>query len=184
MLAPHVRTQTAKHLAKVHDIRAVSLRPNHYHGWPTLSRRRNGQLLLICTGGREGHVCPFGRTVMCISRDDGETWTSPRVVNDSLLDDRDAGIVALGGHTPGSTAFIVAARDRLWIFSGDTANRKANLLANRGKGFLYSYVLVPENTSRTEALRLWFSELDARPDITVIVSHDVDDVEASGMPRF
>ena len=61
-------------MAKVHDIRVVSLRPNHYHGWPTLTRRRNGQLLLICTGGREGHVCPFGQVELMRSDDNGKTW--------------------------------------------------------------------------------------------------------------
>lgn len=33
-----------------------------------------------------------------MSNDDGRTWTSPRVINDSPLDDRDVGIVSLGGR--------------------------------------------------------------------------------------
>ncbi len=91
------------------------------------------------------------------------------------------GIVGLGGHTPGSTLFAVATEDRLWLLSGDTTNSKADLLSNTGKGFVYSYLLVPENTARTEALRLWLAELDANDDMTVVVSHDVADIEASGM---
>ena len=32
--APHIRSETSRLLAKVHEIQVVSLRPNHYHGWP------------------------------------------------------------------------------------------------------------------------------------------------------
>ena len=94
------------------------------------------------------------------------------------------GIVGLGGHTPGSTLFAAAIDDRLWLFSGDTTNSKANLLNNVGKGFLYSNILVPENTGRTEALRLWLTGLDANDDMTVVVSHDLADIEGSGMAEY
>ena len=104
-LAPHIRTQAAKPLAKVHSIDVVSMRPNHYHGWPTLARRRNGQLLLICTGGREGHVCPFGQVELMRSDDDGATWTFPRVLLDLAIDDRDAGILETANGTLLATTF-------------------------------------------------------------------------------
>jgi len=94
------------------------------------------------------------------------------------------GIVGLGGHTPGSTLFAIAVGDRLWLISGDTTNTKAELLSNSGKGFLYSYLLVPENTERTEELRLWFAGLDANEDMTVVVPHDIGDIETSGMQEF
>lgn len=74
-------------------IRTIS-RENHlYHGWPTLARRGNGDLVLVWSGGREAHVCPFGRVEYMLSRDEGESWSWPRVIMDSDLDDRDAGIV-------------------------------------------------------------------------------------------
>ena len=104
-LAPHVRTQAAKHLAKVHGIHVVSLRSNQYHGWPTLARRRNGQLLLVCSGGRESHVCPFGQVELMRSDDDGKTWTFPRVLLDLAIDDRDAGILETARGTLLATTF-------------------------------------------------------------------------------
>ena len=104
-LAPHVRTQAAKHLAKVHGIHVASLRPNQYHGWPTLARRRNGQLLLVCSGGRESHVCPFGQVELMRSDDDGKTWTFPRVLLDLAIDDRDAGILETARGTLLATTF-------------------------------------------------------------------------------
>lgn len=94
------------------------------------------------------------------------------------------GAVALGGHTPGSTLFAVAVNGKLWLFSGDTTNTKANLLGDVGKGFLYSFVLVPENTARTAELRRWLAALDARDDITVVVSHDPEDAAASHLPVY
>ncbi|NQU24605.1 MAG: exo-alpha-sialidase [Candidatus Nealsonbacteria bacterium] len=77
----------------VRETKVISHRPDLYHGWPTLARRRNGQLLLVCSGGRESHVCPFGRVEMMRSDDDGQTWGWPRVMIDSAIDDRDAGVL-------------------------------------------------------------------------------------------
>ena len=94
------------------------------------------------------------------------------------------GLVALGGHTPGSTLFAVAVGDRLWLISGDISNSKADLLSDTGKGFFYSYLVVPEHTGRNELLRPWLAALDAEADTTVIVSHDLPDIAASGMAEY
>lgn len=93
------------------------------------------------------------------------------------------GVVALGGHTPGSTLFAVPVAGHLWLFSGDISNTKAALLGDVGKPFYYSYLVVPENTGRTAELRRWLAALDDRADMTVIVSHDLPDIEASGLPE-
>jgi len=83
----------------------------------------------------------------------------------------------LGGHTPGSTLFVVAHGDRLLLFSGDITNNKADILNDQGKGFLYSYLFVPENTARTGQLRDWLRSLNQQDDIEVVVSHDLNDVQ-------
>ena len=69
-----------------------------YVGWPSVARLEDGTLVAVASGLRHRHVCPFGRTILCSSADDGRTWTAPRVINDSPIDDRDAGVVALGGR--------------------------------------------------------------------------------------
>jgi len=71
----------------------ISHQPNYYHGWPTVCRRANGDLLLAYSGGREAHVCPFGRVEWMVSHDEGATWGWPQVLLDSAIDDRDAGVV-------------------------------------------------------------------------------------------
>ena len=78
---------------RAHGLRTISHLPEIYHGWPTVARRRNGELLLVCSGGREQHVCPFGRVDLMRSTDQGETWSFPRTVLDGPIDDRDAGVL-------------------------------------------------------------------------------------------
>jgi sialidase-1 len=73
--------------------RVISHQPGYYHGWPTVAARQNGALLLIYSGGRDYHVCPFGRIESMTSMDGGETWSWPRTIVDSLTDDRDSGVV-------------------------------------------------------------------------------------------
>lgn len=70
----------------------ISLTPESYCGWPTLARRANRELLVAYSGGRETHVCPFGRVELMRSTDDGTTWSWPEVLMDTVIDDRDAGL--------------------------------------------------------------------------------------------
>ena len=63
-----------------------------YCAWPTLGRLKNGKLILGMSGFRKTHVCPFGKTVLLESTDDGATWSPPAIINDTLIDDRDVGV--------------------------------------------------------------------------------------------
>jgi hypothetical protein len=78
--------------ARVESIVTISRQPEFYHGWPTLLRRSNGELLVAYSGGREAHVCPFGRVELIRSSDDGRSWSWPEVILDTPIDDRDAGL--------------------------------------------------------------------------------------------
>ena len=89
---PGEAAATARHVT-VEPPRVISWKPPLYHGWPTLARRTDGELLLAFSGGREAHVCPFGRVELMRSRDEGRTWGWPQVLSDGPIDDRDAGIV-------------------------------------------------------------------------------------------
>lgn len=100
--------------AEVHETRIISRQPDLYHGWPTVARRKNGELLLVYSGGRERHVCPFGRVEMMRSRDDGKTWGWPRVLLDMEIDVRDAGMIETAKGTLLATTFTsLAYADRL-----------------------------------------------------------------------
>ncbi|RYD30698.1 MAG: exo-alpha-sialidase [Verrucomicrobiaceae bacterium] len=95
--------------AMVRETRVISSQPQFYHGWPTVARRRDGTLWVVWSGGREGHVCPFGQLVAMTSKDDGATWTRARVLHDGPLDDRDAGIVETAAGTLLATNFTSLA---------------------------------------------------------------------------
>jgi hypothetical protein len=79
--------------ARVESIEVISHQPGLYCGWPTLARRADGELIAVWSGGREQHVCPFGRVEMMRSRDGGRAWSWPQVVIDTPIDDRDAGVL-------------------------------------------------------------------------------------------
>ena len=79
--------------AEVESTKVISQRPNRYHAWGTIARRSNGELLSVCSGGREAHVCPFGRSEFMRSSDEGRSWSFPRILLDGPLDNRDCGVL-------------------------------------------------------------------------------------------
>jgi len=73
--------------------RVLCREPGRYIGWPTIARRRNGELLIGFSGDRDQHVCPWGKTQIIRSQDNGQTWSAPETITDTPLDDRDVGII-------------------------------------------------------------------------------------------
>jgi Neuraminidase (sialidase) len=64
-----------------------------YIGWPTIARTSQGELIVTFSGDRDAHVCPWGKTQMVRSTDNGKTWSEIRTINNTPLDDRDTGII-------------------------------------------------------------------------------------------
>jgi sialidase-1 len=80
---------TNGHLVPVKKV----LEPNRYLGWPTIAKTRQGRLLVSFSGDRDSHICPYGKTQLITSDDDGKTWSEPETINNTPLDDRDAGLI-------------------------------------------------------------------------------------------
>jgi len=78
---------------------------HNYFAWPTATRLQNGKIAVIASGFRLKHVCPFGKTVISYSDDDGRTYTAPAPVFDTPLDDRDGGVMTFGKSGVVITAF-------------------------------------------------------------------------------
>lgn len=81
------------------NLKTVMSNPCSHHGyfaWPTLAKLQDGRLAVGASGFRIEHVCPFGKSVISYSSDEGETYTLPAPVIDTPLDDRDAGICVFG----------------------------------------------------------------------------------------
>lgn len=73
--------------------KVICKEPGRYIGWPTIAKTREGELLIAFSGDRDAHLCPWGKTEMVRSSDQGRTWTKPVTINDTPLDDRDVGII-------------------------------------------------------------------------------------------
>ncbi len=71
----------------------ICKQPGRYIAWPTIAKTHRGELITVFSGDRDAHVCPWGKTQMIRSQDTGKTWTQPVTINNTVLDDRDAGII-------------------------------------------------------------------------------------------
>ncbi len=69
----------------------------NYQGWPTICAGE-GNTIYAVSSLRIAHVDPFGAICFYESHDGGETWSEPRIIIDTPLDDRDAGITYLGNN--------------------------------------------------------------------------------------
>lgn len=81
-------------MPEVIETKAVCKQEGRYIGWPTVAHAPGGELVAVFSGDRDAHVCPFGKSVLVRSADDGRTWSEPAVVNDTPMDDRDTGLCA------------------------------------------------------------------------------------------
>ena len=71
---------------------------HNYFGWPTVIKLQDGRIMVGASGYRIEHICPFGKAVVIFSNDEGETYTKPRAVIDTVLDDRDVGLTAFSDN--------------------------------------------------------------------------------------
>ena len=79
--------------ARIYATRIICQQPGRYIGWPTITKTHSGELLTVFSGDRDAHVCPWGKTQLIRSQDNGESWSHPVTINNTPLDDRDAGII-------------------------------------------------------------------------------------------
>jgi sialidase-1 len=130
LLAPS-RHSAAAPAGKVLETRVISPEAELYHGWPTLTRTQKGELVLVWSGRRKAHVCPFGTVEMMTSRDGGTTWSWPRTVHDGPIDDRDAGVLETSNGTVLVTTFTSLAYAPMVAEGGGKANDPAWLAVHR-----------------------------------------------------
>jgi len=112
----------------------------------------NGTLVVASSGLRTAHVDPWGRTTLHYSYDNGHTWSELRVINDSPIDDRDAGIVNLGGNRL-LVSWFTSDTKAIWDVHGPapadhvkTTDTWTGELIDR---FLGSYVMLSEDAGWT-----------------------------------
>ena len=86
-------------IKKIGDPSVIMSNPlskHNYFAWPSAVRLQNGRIAVGASGYRLQHVCPFGKSVLSCSEDEGESYTLPAPVIDTVLDDRDVGLCPFG----------------------------------------------------------------------------------------
>ena len=150
-----------------------------YLAWPTIVTCASGEVLVVFSGDREEHVCPYGKTLLIRSGDRGETWTEPVIINNTPLDDRDAGIIELASGTLVMSWFTYATWEHFDAFRALDRWEPAQIDA-----WVRHCSKVPEETRRawlgswtrrsTDGGRTW------EPPVPSIVSAPHGPVQAAG----
>ena len=68
-----------------------------YFAWPTVTNIGGTRLMAVASGMRSAHTGMDGKLVCWFSEDSGKTWSEPQLLMDTVLDDRDAGVVYWNG---------------------------------------------------------------------------------------
>ena len=59
---PSLRGAEPDSYADIISTSVICKQPGKYIGWPSITQTRSGELLVVFSGMREEHVCPFGIT--------------------------------------------------------------------------------------------------------------------------
>ena len=86
-------------IATIDWTKPICKQPGRYIGWPSICRRADNELLVVFSGDRSQHVCPWGKVQLVRSSDSGETWSEPATICNTPLDDRGGGIIETAGKT-------------------------------------------------------------------------------------
>jgi len=74
------------------DSQTICKQTDRYIGWPTVGVLPGCELIAVFSGDRDAHADPFGKSFLIRSADKGTTWSTPVLINDTPLDDRDTGL--------------------------------------------------------------------------------------------
>ena len=142
--------------AQVLETKTITPADEPYAGWPTVARRANGELWVAWSGGRDSHICPMGQVRAMTSKDDGATWTFPRVLFDGPIDDRDGGVMETAKGTLLVTTFTSLAYEERGLLAKQTPERQVRwkaaqdrLTAEERKAQLGEWVLRSTDGGKT-----------------------------------
>ncbi len=104
--------------------------------------------------------------------------------------------IPAAGHTPGSTLWVVQLRTfpggsegvhddvQTWVITGDVVNQFQGVEYDLPKPRLYSLLVVPENDDRLSQVRRFLEKLSRKPGVQLLVNHDRNQIEATGLPSY
>ena len=126
--------------AEIIWIKPISITPNKYCAWGTIASKKDGELVAVFSGDRNGHVCFSGKVQLIRSTDNGETWSKPETIYSSCVDDRDSGIVQMPDGNLLVSFFssletrrekhMIGQKESFVIFKNTTPEERAKVLGN------------------------------------------------------
>jgi hypothetical protein len=120
-----------------------------YIGWPTIARTSKGELIVTFSGDRDAHVCPWGKTQMVRSSDNGKTWSDVITINNTPLDDRDTGIIETAKGTLLVSWFTSVYFERPGIMRDSWRQHSAKIGPETRKQWLGAWVRRSEDNGKT-----------------------------------
>ena len=100
-------------------------------------------------------------------------------------------VIQAAGHTPGSQLFVAhlpgecrGCDPQTWIFTGDAVNHVDGVRENLPKPSFYSLLVVPEAPRQLERVRRFLQTLEAEHGARLLVSHDLRQIESSGVQAW
>lgn len=104
--------------------------------------------------------------------------------------------IPAAGHTPGSTLYVVQLRTypggsegfhddvQTWVITGDIVNHYQGIEDGIRKPPLYSLLVVPENDEQLGRVRDFLKRLSHEPGVKLLVNHDRNQLEATGIEKY
>jgi len=87
--------------------------------------------------------------------------------------------------SPGSTVFVAAVEDKLWVVAGDISWTRQSMLTNQPKQVsIFRSLIIPEDERRLTELRQWLAQLDNLNLVKVVLCHDGLALQLNGPPVF
>lgn len=124
---------------------------HNYFGWPTVTKLKNGDITVGASGFRASHECPFGKAVIAYSSDEGKTYTRPSVIIDTMLDDRDVGLVPFGESGLILTSFNVPLEHTIEMYEDAEKYKDLRFLLTEHKDYVNAYLKTASEVSTQKA---------------------------------
>ncbi len=124
---------------------------NNYFGWPTGVRLKNGDIAVASSGFRLGHIDPFGKTCLSISHDEGETYSLPTPIIDTVLDDRDGGLCPFG-----ESGLIVTSFNVPNYLMKEWSSTHKDVAGEKTQAYMKGYMDTITDEEEKAALGSWF----------------------------
>ena len=185
-------------------------------GFTHMHQDHTAGLLLLCRdllpGGPGSEPVPVFQHDSQISQVNHTTWPAKKHIEEADCIERrtlgfDSGLIPVpdfpglyaipaGGHTPGSTIYVVQLRTfpgqseghhsdvETWVITGDIVNHEQGVELGTPKPRLYSLLVVPENEDRLGTVRDFLKQLAAKPGVKILIPHDRTQLEKSGLPVY